>query len=1056
MSTYTDLHHRIKDNITVLRRPGHPDDGMTPQLVKLMNPENEYYGTFKGNVDIKRGILQNVEIDNAFLHNVELCNAYMNGQNLDNIAQNLIDISVGFGAMQEYLSDVVESNASCHHKIFTALCGEISNSNININSISSILSSLSTNLSHEISNSVCHLDAKINSLSLDVCQLSNSLKSDIDSSYASASLSIEKAISIHNEDISLIYDDIAHHNLWSTTSFNSLKDKIDSSIDDEANQRKTDDQAVLNKAMEYSDANRHYSFVHHPLYVENYELKDFAINQIKVSAPLATVINRDGQIAVGKIIDYAIDDIENAYDIPNKITKIKIEFFDDIQGNIQSVVSKGHHTYELTRNQPIVNIGSNYVLEWLNPDNCESVENVEIQFRSSNDQITYAICKAKPTGDKVDVGFAQDVKTDAFGNISSCILNFNNGDRFDVESSPSYDKLTETKIEIDGRQLSVFTQYKQLSSQILVNELDGVENEFGFIRPNGIYQLDGKIVSVDACINLNGNTINATITPEKRDIVDQLGDAKYAAMLDQDNRQICIYEKRRIYVYQNMKYDPSYEPFATLSVGSPSHGEYNREIHEQFNNLYVSLRLQDVPPIIELQNTGHEFTYESDENGLNIRYHLCKLMVKRAQNTVFYTIDSQPYREECFDKLVAVSKPLTDEFNHIDETYGKCDVFEISDTENPYNVVEHLGIVQFNDSSIHVMMPPKIKNKSRECILTINMPHSLAESVRLDLGSSIEQFEKYSFEYFGKRISKIFVLTGRTTTIKFQEIQTNTFVIQDVDDSFLDNRVNCLEHRLNEVYNSTKALSDDVLLRATELDNELSNNLSERILALSDNVSAELSIIQQDLYDAIGELSQKNSLKGAVWIFDAEQTTPVGVFQKTEHLSTLFKTCDGIDDETMLSNGWMFVVKESSANTSHRFMIDGIELENNDYIIVKSASASNIPVKEITSADVYVIDAIDEYAKFESLSVKSCNDIWLESENASLSNIISAINDSISKNEDDFKSTLAPIDKMRQECGNISSNNLIITDAEHPYDNEKHQQYYMTFEKGTLVLKPLN
>ena len=129
---------------------------------------------------------------------------------------------------------------------------------------------------------------------------------------------------------------------------------------------------------------------------------------------------------------------------------------------------------------------------------------------------------------------------------------------------------------------------------------------------------------------MNGNTINATITPEKRDIVDQLGDAKYAAMLDQDNRQIRIYEKRRIYVYQNMKYDPSYEPFATLSVGSPSHGEYNREIHEQFNNLYVSLRLQDVPPIIELQNTGHEFTYESDENGLNIRYHLCKLMVKRA------------------------------------------------------------------------------------------------------------------------------------------------------------------------------------------------------------------------------------------------------------------------------------------------------------------------------------------------------------------------------------------------------------------------------------------
>jgi hypothetical protein len=40
MSTYTDLHNRIKENLTILRKPGSKDDGMSPQKVILVNPEN--------------------------------------------------------------------------------------------------------------------------------------------------------------------------------------------------------------------------------------------------------------------------------------------------------------------------------------------------------------------------------------------------------------------------------------------------------------------------------------------------------------------------------------------------------------------------------------------------------------------------------------------------------------------------------------------------------------------------------------------------------------------------------------------------------------------------------------------------------------------------------------------------------------------------------------------------------------------------------------------------------------------------------------------------------
>ena len=62
MSTYTDLHNRIKENLTILRKPGSKDDGMSPQKVILVNPENQFYGTFNGNMNITGGVLSDLSI----------------------------------------------------------------------------------------------------------------------------------------------------------------------------------------------------------------------------------------------------------------------------------------------------------------------------------------------------------------------------------------------------------------------------------------------------------------------------------------------------------------------------------------------------------------------------------------------------------------------------------------------------------------------------------------------------------------------------------------------------------------------------------------------------------------------------------------------------------------------------------------------------------------------------------------------------------------------------------------------------------------------------------
>ena len=74
---YTDIYNRTKENITVLRKPGTPEDGITPQLVKLVNINNEYAGKFTGEAYFTTGSFQNAVIDKALLQNSTLSNVQM-------------------------------------------------------------------------------------------------------------------------------------------------------------------------------------------------------------------------------------------------------------------------------------------------------------------------------------------------------------------------------------------------------------------------------------------------------------------------------------------------------------------------------------------------------------------------------------------------------------------------------------------------------------------------------------------------------------------------------------------------------------------------------------------------------------------------------------------------------------------------------------------------------------------------------------------------------------------------------------------------------------------
>ena len=91
MSTYTDLHNKIKETIVVGYRP---EDRVTTQKVKFYNKENEYWGTFKGTMEVEDtlingGTLSNVTIDGGTLVNVR----WPGGIDFDKYGQMIADLS---------------------------------------------------------------------------------------------------------------------------------------------------------------------------------------------------------------------------------------------------------------------------------------------------------------------------------------------------------------------------------------------------------------------------------------------------------------------------------------------------------------------------------------------------------------------------------------------------------------------------------------------------------------------------------------------------------------------------------------------------------------------------------------------------------------------------------------------------------------------------------------------------------------------------------------------------------------------------------------------------
>lgn len=274
MSTYTDLHNKVKESVNVDFR-----SRVTPQKVRMLNEENEYWGTFKGTmvadgIEVKGGVLNDVQINHSTLSDV-----YVKTKD-----GSTIDLNTLANDVQELSGIAFEEIPAIHDEI--------------------------KHLSSEISSNDTKFDTKIYVLQDQIDDLSNTLSTEIDDRI-SADDSICELMGEVSSQLSLDYVGkvAAEASLRENEAF--LREKYDKLIKEdlstEISARISSDES-LSLAFTCALAHdKHYTI--HPVDTTRYPFAttEFAINIVEGELVDAYVFDKNTNQRVGKIVG-TVDD----------------------------------------------------------------------------------------------------------------------------------------------------------------------------------------------------------------------------------------------------------------------------------------------------------------------------------------------------------------------------------------------------------------------------------------------------------------------------------------------------------------------------------------------------------------------------------------------------------------------------------------------------------------------------------------------------------------------------------------------------------------------------
>ena len=1005
MATYTDLHNKIKETITVDYK-----DRVTTQEVKFKNGKNEYWGTLKGgivaeDIDVKKGTLEGVTIKNSI---VEGSFDLPGGVNLAKVGTDIALLSDDLIETKEWLKSVDDDLGNekvVRASMDTALSIAIDNAITATNAVDKLLKeqfeAADKQIRDDFTLSCNDLTDKILSVRSDL-GYETFIRSKQDEQLSNLISNVEKESIIRDTDLS-----------------NSLHEHAE-----QAKKELAETKSTLLSAIE---KDRHYVINFENTYAYPFNSKDFAVNIYDTKIVDGNVVYTD---VMGK--QHNIGSI-----IKEKNGSITFKSFAEYTTKdlTEALPTNTTLNFEELPSTKLLE-GSNYRFH-IDADNPQDISTIRIWLEPLRTQYRQLLCEGEPIGKVLSA------------NPDDVTLPLESGVLYVDASTDELDVFNKFKnVEFNDTDLSVLTKVDENPTERITylgnNEFkfeknirkydyislfdDTLENSkkhFGKIYKNRgisgvIYNEDGEVEQINVTLNNNvysldaKNNFTANVV-ETDDYIDQL-----SASVNGTEAKISYTKISEKYSYDFSGFN---EDGDVIASGKVIPVQYNKTLAESRNFETVSVDLTNVMRIEAFRknyllhriNKDEEkwSTSVTDDNGkntLDIVFNVVNVLIKVTSKTtgeilrlIFNVKNDEPVvanPEEAYINIgIDNSVDLTDFSNSVEDGKEYAVYIEPHTTNSNEKPIENINVDTSSSGTLKIKIPTrKIEEISHEFMVVIKPTcYSNKELVELEFVDELGQHVKI----INNRHEKLLVPTNKWSTIQLNEINYGVFFVKDMDEG---------EHgfEYNKLRNDVDIITGDVNNHKLSADQKFTE-IDANIEYLSDEISTKWEATCLSADNICIELS--NEIDRAV------------AYEKY------------LSDEINLSANNLCIALSNEIDRA-------VLKENNLCLEVSNLSNQVSNISSYLSDEITSNDADIKYLSDEISGNMLCTEL-------SVSNLDGRINELSTHHADHYDKTF--VETTSENGPDKTFDSLKIIDC----DNTK-DKYKLIFKDGTLVLEKLS
>lgn len=858
MSTYTDLHNKVKETLNVDYH-----NRITPQKVKFLNEENEYWGTLKGNISaediyINGGVIQNIDLKDVKLLGEVVTES---GIDLNKVGQNIAQISIDTENVAVDLKNVTvdlknfkENTDKAFGELSSAIDNIVVDANTELSVLSDRIDEVKSALSSEIISAKSALSSEIidetNNRIYEQEKLQNQL-TEVDRA------SIERDIELN--------DDLAEHIIENNKQFEAASKEMKTTVSHDKHYE-INDQGTTD--------------------VYPYKAKDYCINVFRANVPDAHVTYTDNN---NKIVDIGVI----TFDTSATFLPFTFKTFAKVDSPITSAYVDGV-SYKFSESQTYVDAGiNNYVIRLDNPVGNTDIAKAklklvpqlpdyhEIYLSGTNEVIGKVTNNDQPTPETNISGGELYIDT-----TNSDLVTFNKFRKcqFDTENNviqKEADRITYELNNILKFEKNV-TEDKFISLIDTVNEAHenfGRIHEFKDGISGVIYDEDGSVKELNIDLFIDGgydvklnkeNDFYKVITSDNT--TETVLSGRFS---DNTHVDLDVVLKKELYGYHFVGID---ESGAEVDCGLVIPQVYNKKLVDNPDYMTVDVDITKIMWIktfckkITLNKVvsdevywTHQETDETTDNSLYVKFDGYNLIVKTTSKDGVQII-SQEYKIKRESPVI-----VNEDYNTVKYSSGVVDLTNISEViyipEATYYGVIAPGesadqyteyILDVDTESVNIVkieFPDKtFEDVSREFFITIKLDSMIDKSVKAKFIYS----DGKDVTFYNNKKTELYLQASPNekswTTYMVNEVRQNRFLITDLND-YEDHQI--LAKLLEEVENLHKTdadLSSQILSNDADI-----SDLSSKQIEISGKVDNKVYL-------------DKNRLE-TISVFNVDQAT---------------------------------------------------------------------------------------------------------------------------------------------------------------------------------------